>query len=221
QAFIHRDDLMDLFVRVVKRRRKLPKQHSVLAGEEQVVSYEALQNRIGALIHGEREWETRQVPATVAKMGAWVQEKAEPVVPDDFDHGEKPFIKPFMVDLASDHYDLDCSQARELLDWHSQHNIYDELENLIATLKQDPLGWYQANSITPPDWMEAAGERRQNPDRILEKYQNYVDDEHRRNLWAHFLTMGLGTWMVTSPAIMAYGDSWLGISDMLSGLALL
>src|SRR5690606_35729382 len=39
QAFIHRDDLMDLFVRVVKRRRKLPKQHSLLAGEEQVVSY--------------------------------------------------------------------------------------------------------------------------------------------------------------------------------------
>src|SRR5690606_22827488 len=85
QAFIHRDDLMDLFMRVVKRRRKLPEQHILLAGEEQVVSYEALQNRIGALIHGEREWETPRVPATVAKVGAWVQEKSEPVVPDDFD----------------------------------------------------------------------------------------------------------------------------------------
>src|SRR5690606_40863068 len=133
----------------------------------------------------------------------------------------KPFIKPFMVDLASDHYDLDCSQAQELLDWHSQHNIYDDLETLIAALKRDPLAWYEANGITPPDWMEAAGERRQNPDRILERYQGYVDGEHRRNLWAHFLVMGLGAWMITSPPTLAYGDSWLGISDMVSGVALL
>lgn len=220
QAFIHRDDLMELFTRVVDRRAELPERHSLLAGEEQVLSYEALQNRIGALIHGEREWQTRRLPASAAKAGAWLQAKAEPVIPDDFDHGEKPFIKPFMVDLASDHYDLDCSRARDLLDWECRHQIYDELEKLVASLESDPLAWYQANGITPPDWMEAADERNQNPDKLLDKYQAWASTEHRRNLWAHFITMGLGAWLITSPPTMAYADSGMGVSDMLSGVAL-
>ena len=221
QAFIHRDDLMELFTKVVERRKDLPKQHSLLAGEEEAVSYEALQNRIGALIHGERQWKTRQLPAPVAKAGAWLQAMTEPVVPDDFDHGEKPFIKPFMVDLASDHYDLDCSRAKDLLGWQCQHNIYEGLESLVDSLKENPLAWYQANGITPPDWMEAADERNRNPDKLWEKYQNWAQGEHRHNLWAHFIIMGLGAWLITSPPTLDYGSSWMGVSDIVSGLALL
>ncbi|WP_178102822.1 hypothetical protein [Pseudomonas sp. gcc21] len=43
----------------------------------------------------------------MAKIGAWAQAQAEPLVPDDFDKGEKPFIRPFMIDMSSDYYQLD------------------------------------------------------------------------------------------------------------------
>lgn len=221
QAFIHRDDLMDLFSRVVDRRNDLPRQHTLLAGEDRVVGYEALQNRIGALVHGDAKWETLRLPSGVAKAGSWLETKAEPIIPDDFDKGEEPFIKPFMVDLASDHYDLDCSRAKELLGWQARHSIYDSLESIIKSLKRDPLAWYKTNGITPPDWMEAASERKLNPDDMLEQYQQQAEEEHGRYLWAHFLTMALGAWLIASPATLAYSDSWLGISDLLSGCALL
>jgi nucleoside-diphosphate-sugar epimerase/uncharacterized membrane protein len=221
QAFIHREDLMDLFVRVVDRRRDLPQQHTLLAGEEHVIGYEALQNRIGTLIHGEQKWETVRLPGGVAKAGAWIETKAEPIVPDSFDKGEEPFIKPFMIDLASAHYDLDCSRARELLGWKAQHNIFETLRHLVNSLKRDPLAWYKTNGITPPDWMEAASERKLNPDDLIEHYRQQVASEHRQYLWAHFLTMGLGAWLIASPITMAYSDSWLGVSDIVSGIALL
>lgn len=221
QAFIHREDLMDLFARVVDRRHELPQQHILLAGEEEVIGYEALQNRIGALIHGEQKWETVRLPGSVAKAGAWVETKAEPIVPDSFDKGEEPFIKPFMIDLASAHYDLDCSRAKQLLGWKARHTIYETLASLVNSLKQDPLTWYKANGITAPDWMETASERKLNPDELIKQYRQQVTREHRQYLWAHFLTMGLGAWLSMSPITMAYSDSWLGISDIVSGCALL
>ena len=102
------------------------------------------------MIYGEREWNTIEIPEYVAKPElGW--KKTEPVVPDAFDHGEKPFIKPFMIDLSSDHYDLNLSQVKEQLNWRPQHHIYDALEQLIDNLKKDPPGWYKANGITLPD----------------------------------------------------------------------
>src|SRR5690606_29417382 len=109
QAFLHKDDMIDAFERVIARRDQLPDVQTLLIGEADCLSYEALQNRIGELTHGVEEWQTISIPEPVAKAGAWLEEKSEPIVPDDFDKGEKPFIRPFMIDLASDNYDLDIS----------------------------------------------------------------------------------------------------------------
>ncbi|WP_339899239.1 vitamin K epoxide reductase family protein [uncultured Gilvimarinus sp.] len=217
QAFIHRDDLMALFAKVVAKRNDLPREHVVLAGEEHTLSYEALQNRIGALLHGEDNWYTRSVPEGVAKAGAWLEERTEPVVPDDFDKGEKPFIRAFMIDMASDHYELDCTQAHQELDWRAEKNVYDELETLIKNLRSEPLNWYKANGITPPDWMTSAAQKQKNPDKLLRDYQAQTQRAHYRNLWAPFLTIVLGTWLLTSPEAMGYGDTLMALSDRISG----
>ncbi|WP_339617856.1 vitamin K epoxide reductase family protein [uncultured Gilvimarinus sp.] len=220
QAFIHRDDLMALFAQVIEKRNDLPREHVLLAGEEHTVSYEALQNHIGALLHGEDSWYTRSVPEGIAKAGAWLEARSEPVVPDDFDKGEKPFIRAFMIDMASDHYELDCTKARQELDWQAQKNVYDELEVLVKNLKANPLEWYKANGITPPDWMTSAAQKKQNPDTLLNNYHDYIARAHYQNLWAPFLTIALGAWLVTSPEAMGYGDSPLAISDRISGALL-
>lgn len=221
QAFVHLQDMMHAFVRTVDRRLQLPKENIMLVGEPRSESYEALQNRIGALIHGEKRWQTLRVPAPIAKAGALVEERAEPVVPDDIDHGEKPFIRPFMIDMASDHYELDTARAAELLGWRARHQIHDTLQDLVENLKHDPLSWYQANGITPPDWVVSADKRGLSPDRVLEQHKQNLVQEHNRSLWAHFLNIAVGGWLLTSPGILGYAGTAMGFSDMASGLLLM
>jgi nucleoside-diphosphate-sugar epimerase len=139
QAWLHVDDLADAVVRLVERRRNLPEELELLIGEPDAMPYEAIQNRIGRLLHG-RDWSTWQVPKPLAKAGAWVEDKVM---------GEDPFVQPWMIDVADDDYTLDISRARELLDWQPRHKLYDSLARMIATLKDDPTAWYEENGLDP------------------------------------------------------------------------
>lgn len=217
QSFIHKEDMVELFKRATHRRKQLPQEHAILAGEPDVMSYADLQDRIGELIHGGEEWRTLALPSPVAKAGAWLEEKAEPVVPDDFDEGEKPFIKPFMIDMASDHYALDISKAKELLDWQPKHRLAETLPDMIEALKADPAAWYKKNGITMPDWMESADEKEENAETLRQKYETYYQQEHRQHLWAQFLTIGLGFWLISSPFTFGYESSALIWSDIIAG----
>ncbi len=221
QAFLHKDDMVSLFAMLVAKRKSLPETNVLLAGEDSVMGYQALQNRIGNLIYGEKEWETITVPEFIAKPGAWLEEKTEPVVPDAFDHGEKPFIKPFMIDLSSDHYDLDITRVKEQIGWAPQHTIYDELANLIGNLKKDPPAWYEANGITMPDWMQTSTEKKVNANTIREKHEANYKTSHNNFIWAHFLNIGLAFWLITAPFLLGYESQGMIISDMASGGALL
>lgn len=140
QAFLHLDDLVDAFARMVERRAQLPPELVLLAGEPETLSYDELQHGFGRLIHDE-EWETREIPKALAKTGAWLQ---------DHIPGEEPFIKPWMVDLADDHYALDIARARHLLGWEPRRSLRDTLPKMIAGLKADPDGWYRENKLEPP-----------------------------------------------------------------------
>lgn len=220
QAFIHLDDMLDLFKRVVDRRADLSPGEVILAGEPDTLSYDALQNRIGALIHGEETWSTLVLPAPVAKLGAALETEAEPVVPDALDQGEKPFIRPFMIDMASDHYALDISKARHLLGWEPSERIDDKLPVLIEALRSDPLGWYRANGITPPPWMEAAAERVDDVEALRACHETAYRKAHRANIWSAWANAGLGLWLLTSPPLLGYDNAGLIASDIIVGLLL-
>ena len=139
QASIHLEDLSDAILRLVERRAALPPVVALVLGEREAMSYDELQRAIGRLLHGE-EWPTWQIPKTVAKTGAWLQEE---VLRED------TFIKPWMVDTADDHYALDTSRASELLGWQPRHSLRETLPKMVAALKADPAGWYQANELDP------------------------------------------------------------------------
>jgi nucleoside-diphosphate-sugar epimerase len=140
QAFVHLDDLVDAFVGVIDRRKQLPPETILLIGEPGTLGYGDLQEEFGRLIHG-REWDTYRVPAAAAKAGAWVQ--------DNLPFGPEPFIKPWMIDRAGDHYELDISRARELLGWEPKHSLRETLPRMIAAVKADPAGWYRAHDLEP------------------------------------------------------------------------
>ncbi len=141
QAFIHLDDVVDAFELLALKRSQLPSELVLLLGEPETLSYDELQHTFGRLIHGEG-WETHEIPKPLAKAGAWLEDMA-PV-------GDEPFIKPWMVDIADDHYALDITRARALLGWEPKRSLRETLPKMVAALKADPQGWYRANKLGYP-----------------------------------------------------------------------
>ena len=61
---------------------------------------------------------------------------------------EDPFIRPWMVEIADDHYELDISRAATC--WAGRHaRLLATLPEMIERLKADPPGWYPENKLNP------------------------------------------------------------------------
>lgn len=142
QSALHLDDLVTLFSLLIEKRDTLPDELVLLAGEPETVSYATLQYELGRLLHGE-PWETREIPKSLAKTGAWLEEVALP-------KEKEPFIKHWMIDLADDHYELDISRARTLLGWEPKHHLLKTLPKIIEALRRDPAGWYKQHKLDYP-----------------------------------------------------------------------
>lgn len=142
QSFLHLEDLTNAFRLLVERAGELPEVLPLLIGEPKTLGYGELQKEFGRLIHGE-EWTTRYIPKLVAKTGAWLQDNI-PLAGD-------PFIKPWMIDMADDHYELDISRARDTLGWSPQHSLRETLPRMVSALKEDPVKWYEEHKLTVPE----------------------------------------------------------------------
>lgn len=143
QAFVHNKDVLDSIMRAIARRKELSPEVILLIGEPESPSFEDLQRDFERLIHGGIA-KIFRVPPWFAKFGAVVQERLL----------ERPsFVKPWMVDLATDNFELDITRAHTILGWEPKHSVRDTLPKMIPALKADPLAWYQENVIKPPLWL--------------------------------------------------------------------
>ena len=140
QAFVHLDDLVEAIRLAVERRAQLPEETVLLIGEDRTLSYDELQHTFARLIQGE-SFETTQIPKALAKTGAWFQDKLP---------GEDPFIKPWMIDLADDHYELNVGRARRLLGWNPIRSLRDTLPKMADALMKDPAEFYRHNELGAP-----------------------------------------------------------------------
>ncbi|CDZ81071.1 UDP-galactose-4-epimerase [Candidatus Rubidus massiliensis] len=144
--FLHFDDLMEVFDACVRLRKELPPETALIIGEETTLSYDQMQREIAKLIDG-HEISTFKIPKWVAKIGAWAQ--------DQMPFMEESFIKPWMIDLADDHYELDVSKAKQLLHWQPKHSIKTSLPKMVEFLKKDPLTFYRVNGLNAPSWLKS------------------------------------------------------------------
>nr|WP_262423323.1 NAD-dependent epimerase/dehydratase family protein [Brevundimonas denitrificans] len=204
QPSLHLEDLLDAIERVIDRRRDLPTEFPVLLGEADVMTYDELQRDLGRLIHDEA-WATHTIPKTAAKAGVW----AETVLDED------AFIRPWMVDISDDHYELDLTAARTHLGWSSRHSLRQSLPDIVAGLKADPFAWYRANKLNAArvadDKAEvAASETHAIPPEqhraMLSDHARSMQGMHFSMLWVHWLTMGLGLWLATAPFVFGVFD---------------
>jgi len=137
-SFVHMDDLIESIWLCVEKRKTLPSELTLLIGEPETMSYEAIQREMQRLIH-KKEWKTWSIPKRVAKVGAWFQEHL-PFV-------KKSFIKPWMIDFADDHYCLDISRARKFLGWEPKHRLQDTIPLWAREVQKDHTTWYDENRL--------------------------------------------------------------------------
>ena len=211
QAFVHLADAGDAILRLIEKRKELPPELPLLLGEPETLSYDEIQRTAGRLLHDE-QWETREIPKTLAKTGAWIEGEILQ---------EEPFIKPWMVDLADDHYELDISRARTLLGWEPKRSLRATLPVIVDALKSDPVAWYRDNKLNPALVAGEVASHRPREEatgkpasadqvlaekRMLDEHEEMMLKEHRQTLWAHFATIALGAWLAASPLVLGLFD---------------
>lgn len=150
QPFVHLEDLVACLHRAILVRRELGMLETFLVGEPDVMSYGELQERLGQLIHGQA-WPTLRIPKPMAKAGAWIKEKLP---------GADPFIKPWMIDLADEHYPVEIQRARERLRWVPTHQLSESLEAMVTALQRNPRAWYATNNLPWPHEQELTADTR-------------------------------------------------------------
>lgn len=140
-SFVHMNDLISALSLCVQKRKTLPQELTLLIGEDVTFGYDQIQRMMQRAVH-EKEWQTFSVAKPLAKMGAWIQERLPFINPS--------FIKPWMIDLADDHYELDISKAKQLLGWQPKYRLDKVIPYWARELKDDPVMWYDENKLRAP-----------------------------------------------------------------------
>ena len=139
-SYIHVDDLCDAICTALHKRKQLPHDLVLLIGEDQVYSYDELQRKIARSLF-DKEWKTISVPKAIAKLALWCQNK----IP----FFTKTFVQPWMIDIADDHFEIDSSRIKKILDWSPKHKVIDIIPYWIDQLTSDPIAWYEENNLKP------------------------------------------------------------------------
>ncbi|WP_020607683.1 NAD-dependent epimerase/dehydratase family protein [Spirosoma spitsbergense] len=137
-SYVHLEDVVHAIALTIQQRDQLEAEAVFNIGEARSVSYGEIQKMSGNLLYG-RDWTTIELPRLLAKAGAYAQD----LVSD-------PFIKPWMIDRADDHYELNIDRARKQLGWQPNHSLPETLPIIIEKLKADPEAWYKANDLELP-----------------------------------------------------------------------
>jgi len=134
-TFVHRDDLIDAIVLTVDKRKDLQAEGVINIGDDETLTYQELQDIISVEIHGKKS-PIIHIPKWFAKVGAFMQNLVG-----------KAFIKPWMIDLANDHFEMDSSKAKKLLGWKPKHGLRDTLPKMVENLKANPEKFYRENNL--------------------------------------------------------------------------
>lgn len=141
QAFLHVDDLVQALSLTIDRKDHLNDDEIFLIAEDETLSYDEMQSKIGELIY-QHEWPTIRVPKSAAKVGAWLKDKVT---------SEQEFIQPWMIDMADGHFPVDISKAKTKLTWQPQYRLSDKLATITQHLIDEPKKWYRMNGYDPED----------------------------------------------------------------------
>ncbi|HXH74246.1 MAG TPA: NAD-dependent epimerase/dehydratase family protein [Bacteriovoracaceae bacterium] len=175
QSLLHIDDLALMIPPLIKKREEFARFETFVIGEENVMSYREIQQECGMLLH-KRPWPVIRIPRFVATYGSKMMEKMPYI--------RTPFIRPWMIPHADEHFDVDLSKSRSVLAWQPEHDLRNKLPVIVSNLKTNPSKWYAINKIEKPFY------------RPLE----WIGSDAERNLWlAAIGNIFLGIWSMANP----------------------
>lgn len=134
-TYVHLDDLVDAIAKTIEKRKELSPETVLNIGDDETLSYMELQDIISTNVSG-KKIELMHIPKWFAKVGAFLENLFG-----------KAFIKPWMIDLADDHFELDSSKAKKILGWQPQHSLRNTLPEMIKNLKENPEKFYKENKL--------------------------------------------------------------------------
>jgi UDP-glucose 4-epimerase len=134
-TYVHLNDLVEAIVKTIEKRKELPPEVVLNIGDDETLSYKQLQDIISKEVNG-TEKEIIKIPKWFAKTGAFM-----------LNLFGKAFIKPWMIDLADDHFEMDSSKAKKMLGWQPKHSLRDTLPKMIKKLKDNPQEFYKVNKL--------------------------------------------------------------------------
>jgi nucleoside-diphosphate-sugar epimerase len=193
QSFLHLDDLVTAIEALIQKRHALKSFETFVLGEEDVLSFRELQKTIGEELH-QRPWPILRIPKFIARSGARVMGYI-PIIRD-------PFIKPWMIPHADEHFEVDISRFKKQLNWKTAKSLRASLPVMIENLKRDPHKWYAINKIPEPFYREV----------------KLIGSEREKNTWlVSVFTLFIGILLLFNPFIFGEierGEFW---SQIISG----
>src|SRR5699024_3002010 len=134
-AFVHLDDLLRAIIKLVSKRNNFDEHSIINIGESYSPSYGTLQKTISTLIH-KKPWKTYKLPKWIAKTYTLLENSFQ-----------TRYTKPWMIEQFSEHYELDTTKARKLLNYKPKHTILRTMPTIIGNLKHHPKKWHKQNKL--------------------------------------------------------------------------
>jgi len=140
--YLHVDDAAEAFESAVRLLRGRAGVHRYMVGEDVPIPYRDIQQTASQVLHG-RDFEVLRVPKFLARQGARVMQGLASA------RGDRSFIKPWMIEYAGEHFELDTTKTSAELDWRPRHDMRDELPQIVARARDKPDEWLARNDARP------------------------------------------------------------------------
>jgi UDP-glucose 4-epimerase len=141
-TYVHVDAVADAFVRAVEAFAGDGGMHRLLVGEDQPVTYRQINDAASrAFGYGERP--VYRVPAVLARLGAavfgwWARLR-----------GREPFIRPWMIEMAGEHFEFDLTETRRRLGWEPGGYLGERLDRICRRAAVHRRVWRAKNEARP------------------------------------------------------------------------
>ena len=83
--------------------------------------------------------------------------------------------------------------------------------------ESDPAAWFRRNGIQPPPRVEEAVDIGLDVERLRARHERQLKLERGANRWAHFVNIGLGSWLVTQPLLIGVPELMLRVARSPAG----
>ena len=141
-TYVHVGSVADAFLRAIGAFRGKGGVHRLLIGEDRPVTYLQI-HRAARRAFGRQRARVRRIPKCLARMGAFVLVLLGKLI------GKPPYIRPWMIGIAEEHFEFDVRPARRVLGWQPDGYLGDRLDAMCerAAIHRDI--WLAKNETRP------------------------------------------------------------------------